>query len=416
VAIFGGGMIANVHRRSALLAGAQLVAVLDRSPSDSARLAELWGVDQVYTDADQVLASGIDVLHVCTPNATHAGYAKKALAAGVHVICEKPLAVTSREADQLTELASARGLVAAVPFVYRFHPLVREIRARRMAGSFGPWWLIHGSYLQDWLASPSASNWRVDPAEAGASRAFADIGSHWCDLVEWVAGERIVELVADTATAIPRRPATSGPTFSNSLTSASAPLAEVKTEDIVNMAFRTASGVPGSLTVSQVSPGRKNRLWFELDGATGSAVFDQENPETIWLGQEAESRLLTRDPGHGSPEARRLSALPSGHVQGWAACFESFVADVYATVRGEQVEGLPTFADGARAARIVDAVLKSAQERAWVKVAGSEPGPADPSSQASAGSVPAGAPVRLEVPGSASQSNSQTEGTSVASD
>ncbi|MDR2374274.1 MAG: Gfo/Idh/MocA family oxidoreductase [Bifidobacteriaceae bacterium] len=378
VAIFGGGMIAEVHRRSALLAGAEIVGVLDQSPAASAKLAARWNVAKAYADAAQAISDGIDVLHICTPNATHAEYARMALEAGLNVICEKPLAVTAREASELAELAAASGVVAAVPFIYRFHPLVREIRARRVAGDFGQWWLLHGSYLQDWLASPAASSWRVDPVAGGPSRAFADIGSHWCDLVEWVSGERIAELVADTATAIPRRQPASGPTFSNgTAASPEAPdapdaMVEVKTEDIVTVGFRTGAGTPGSLTVSQVSAGRKNRLWFELDGQNGSAVFDQENPETVWLGGEDESRLLVRDPGHGAPDARRVTTLPAGHVQGWAACFETFITDVYASLDGELTDGVPTFADGARAVRIVEAVLDSAKARRWVRVADPE--------------------------------------------
>jgi predicted dehydrogenase len=227
--------------------------------------------------------------------------------------------------------------------------------------------LIHGSYLQDWLLSAETSSWRVDPALGGASRAFADIGSHWCDLVEWVSGERIAEVIADTGIAIPERPAVAGPTFSRSADAVTR--VPVQTEDIANILFRTESGVPGTLTVSQVSAGRKNRLWFELDCATGSAVFDQENPESVWLGGEGESRILTRDPGSMSADARRVTLTPAGHVQGWEACFESFVSDVYSAIRGDHPEGMPTFADGARSLRLVEAVLASARARQWTAVA-----------------------------------------------
>jgi predicted dehydrogenase len=132
--------------------------------------------------------------------------------------------------------------------------------------------------------------------------------------------------------------------------------------------LRTADGVLGTLTVSQVSAGRKNRLWFELDGASGSAVFDQENPETAWLGAQDGARVLVRDPNHGSPEQRRLSRLPAGHAQGYADCFNAFVADTYAAIDGGAPEGLPTGADGARSARLVEAVLRSAASLTWTNV------------------------------------------------
>lgn len=370
VAILGGGMIAGVHRRSAILAGAEITGVLDRSRDTTRALADRWGVSYGFDSIDDVLDSGVDVVHVCTPNATHATYARAALEAGVNVICEKPLGITVGEADELTALAGRSGLVAAVPFVYRFHPLIREIRARRLAGEFGSWHLLHGSYLQDWLLSPSASSWRVSSEIGGASRAFADIGSHWCDLVEWVSGERISELIADMSIAIPARAASLGPTFSTQSSGAAGDVTThpVTTEDIATVLLRTRSGVPGTLTISQVSAGRKNRLWFELDGSDASAVFDQENPESIWLGGERSSQVILRDPASGSPEQRRLSQLPAGHPQGWAHCFDNFIADAYAAVHGEARDGLPTFADGARAMHLVDAVLRSTRTRAWQKV------------------------------------------------
>jgi predicted dehydrogenase len=372
-------MIGAFHRRAAQLAGAQVVAVFGRDPAATRALAARWGVDQPFATLDQALLDGLDVVHVCTPNASHAAYARAALQAGANVICEKPLGVDPSEAAELAALARQTGLVGAVPYVYRYHPLVREIRARRLAGEFGPWHLLHGSSLQDWLLSPAVSNWRVDPALGGASRAFADIGSHWCDLVEWVAGERITELVADVAVAVPQRAAGGGQTFTGEAAVAGAGAAvpaaaqlsaavPVTTEDAATVLFRTAGGVPGSLIVSQVSAGRKNRLWFELDGAGGSAVFDQENPETVWLGGLAECRLLVREPGSGAAETRRLTTTPGGHVQGWGACLEAFVADAYAAVQGESPEGLPTFDDGARSVALVQAVLDSARTRTWHSV------------------------------------------------
>jgi len=226
-----------------------------------------------------------------------------------------------------------QGDARLLPFVCRYHPVVREIRARAQAGEYGRWNPLHGHYLQDWLLSPAASNWRADPAQGGASRAFADIGSHWCDLVEWVSGERVDTLVAQLSVSVPRRvaaprgaPDGAGP---NDVGPDGGETAAVATKDAATVLFRSASGVPGSMLVSQVAAGRKNRLWFELDGSSASAVFDQENPGSFWTGTAEGSRVFVRDPDSGSPGQRRLSYLPAGHPQGYGDCFAAFVADTY---------------------------------------------------------------------------------------
>ncbi len=366
VVLLGAGFIGQVHRRASLLAGAQLVGVLSGRQEQTLRAARHWGTEPLRS-LGELSRLAPDVVHVCTPNGLHAEHVEVALEAGAHVVCEKPLATSAEAAHRLAELAARHRRVATVPFVYRFHPLVREIRARAQAGEFGRWQMLHGSYLQDWLLSPLATSWRVRAALGGPSRAFADIGSHWCDLVEFVSGERIASLSAAMTTTVPERPVDVGASFGGA--SRSAELLPVDTEDGVAMLFKTRSGVLGSVVVSQVSAGRKNRLWMELDGARRSAVFDQENPETIWLGAETGAEVLQRDPSHGSDEQRRLSHLPAGHAQGYAHCFDSFVADTYAAVRGELRDGLPTFADGLRSARIVDAVIQSATSGMWVDVA-----------------------------------------------
>jgi predicted dehydrogenase len=366
VAIVGTGMIAAIHRRSAVLAGAEIVGVLGSRPERSQEAAHEWDLPLAFSSIEELAASSADVVHVCSPNATHAPYVEAVVAAGKHVICEKPLAVSLAEAERMQALADRAGVVATVPFVYRYHPVVREIRARAQDGEFGPWNMLHGQYLQDWLLSAGSSNWRVDPAQGGESRAFADIGSHWCDLVEWVSGQRIDSLVAQLSIAVAERSAESSQSFGGLSDGERVPVA---TEDTASVLFRTADGVPGSLVVSQVAAGRKNRLWFELDGSKGSAAFDQEQAESFWFGTAEGSRQVVRDAGSGSPEQRRLSYLPAGHAQGYADCFAAYVADTYAAIRGEQPEGLPTFADGVRSARIVDAVVRSSRTSTWTAVA-----------------------------------------------
>jgi len=371
VAILGAGMIGEVHRRAALLAGAQVVGVLASNPERSRQVADAWGGGEAYASIDEVAASDVDAVHICTPNSYHVPYAVQLMEAGKHVLCEKPLGVSLADARDAAEVAERSGVVTTMPFAYRFHPMVREMRARVQSEDFGAVNLMHGSYLQDWLLNPRATSWRVDPAAGGPSRAFGDIGSHWCDLVEWVTGDRITSLVSTTSISIKQRPAATAASFSAA--ASDAPLVDVTTEDTALILFRTAADVAGSAVISQLSAGRKNRLWVEVDGMHQSAVFDQELSEQLLLGDDEGMRTLVRDPNHGSPEQRRLATLPAGHAQGYAQCFEAYVADSYAAIAahaggGERPDGLPTFADGARAAAICDAMLRSAAEREWVEV------------------------------------------------
>ncbi|MCU1527981.1 MAG: oxidoreductase [Frondihabitans sp.] len=368
VAIIGTGMIGAVHRRAARDAGADVVGVLGSSASKSAAAAAEWGVEHAYVSIDELLADQPDVVQICTPNATHHPYALAVIAAGIHVVCEKPLALTTEQAEELVVAARQAGVVATVPFAYRYHPLVRELRARRLAGEFGDVALVHGSYLQDWLLNPLSSSWRVDATSGGASRAFADIGSHWCDLAEFISGERFTSVSAVTSVTYPTRPAPAGPSFGGVGSRDDAPQVAVTTEDTAIATFRTASGATANTVISQVSAGRKNRLWVEVDGTKGSAVFDQEKPETVWLGSEAGSTILHRNEGRTAPDQARLNQVPAGHPQGYPDAFSAFLADTYAAVRGESPEGLPTFVDGLRSARIIDAVLASAESSSWVDI------------------------------------------------
>jgi predicted dehydrogenase len=369
IAIAGTGFIGGVHARSAKLAGAELAGVSASSPSSAEAAARALGAERAFASSEElVVADDVDVVHICTPNHLHLPLAEAALAAGKHVICEKPLAIDVAGAQRLADAAAAAGRQAAVPFVYRYYPTVREARARVLAGETGPIRLVHGTYLQDWLVDADDYNWRVDSSLGGASRAFADIGSHWCDLAEFVTGHRIARLVARTVTAVPERRGGGGEmAFARS--NGVGDTRRVDTEDAAVVAFETDGGAIGSVVVSQVSPGRKNRLWLEVDGAAEALAFAQEEPETLWAGRRDSVSLIQRDAATLSPDAARLSTLPGGHPQGYADCFDGFVADVYEAVRSDRApDGLPVFADGLRSAHIVQAVLESSRNAQWVDV------------------------------------------------
>jgi predicted dehydrogenase len=366
--VIGTGFIGRVHARSARLAGARLAGVTASTAESADRAAAELGAERAFADAEELIASDeIDVVHVCAPNHLHLPLATTALESGKHVVCEKPGALDAAGAAELAATAERSGRVATVPFVYRYYPTVREARARARAGALGDLQLIYGGYLQDWLLSPSDDNWRVEPALGGDSRAFADIGSHWCDLVEFVAGERIAAVAARTAVAYAERPRHEARSFERG-DGDGVPRA-VETEDVATLIFETESGIVGSTMISQVSAGRKNHLWFEIAGAKAAVAFDQEEPETLWVGSRAGSERIPRDPDGLAPEAAAYATLPAGHPQGYADCFDAFVAETYATIAGDDApDGLPAIADGLRSARITEAVLESARSRAWVEV------------------------------------------------
>lgn len=350
IGMVGGGFMARTHTQAARAAGAQLRVIATSSAAGSRRAAAELGYEAAANGED-LFDHDLDVVHVCTPNSTHAEHSLRALDAGSNIICEKPLATDASAAAAIRDRAKSLGLGGTVPFVYRYHPMVREARARIRRGDAGTLLTVDASYLQDWLLSAEDENWRVDASSGGPSRAFADIGSHLVDLIEFITGEHIMSVVATTRTVHPRRGG-----------------AEVTTEDTVAMTVELSGGGIGSILISQLAPGRKNRLVIEVGGSKESLRFAQEQPEQLWVGRRVGSQLLDRDPDALSPDAARLCTVPPGHPQGYQDAFNAFIADSYAVFAGEVREGVPTLDDGVRAALVTEAVLKSAAERSWVEV------------------------------------------------
>ena len=366
VGVVGTGFIGRVHARAARVAGARLAGVASSTPERAAAAQRELGAECGYDSAEELIASeAIDVVHICTPNNLHVPLAQAAIAAGKHVVCEKPVALDSSDAAGLIVAAEAAGVVVTVPFAYRYYPTVREARVRvRAAGDAR---LIHGAYLQDWLLDVDDYNWRVEAELGGPSRAFADIGSHWCDLVEFVSGQRITALVAQTSIAHGRRRQSSSPSFARGDGDGEA--RTVDTEDAALVLFETDAGATGSVVVSQVSAGRKNRLCFEISADSETFAFDQENPDSLKVMRRQGAEVVPRDFTTLAPAAAAYVTLPGGHPQGYHDCFDAFAAETYAAIAGADPEGLPRLEDGLRALRVTEAVLESARQRSWVEVA-----------------------------------------------
>ena len=314
----------------------------------------------------------VEVVHITSPNHLHHAQAKAALEAGKHVVCEKPLAMTSEQSAELKRVAEASGLVNAVNFNLRFYPVLQHLRGVVEAEGLGAIRLVSGHYLQDWLLLDTDWNWRLEPELGGELRAVADIGSHWMDLTTFLTGKRITAVMADLATFIKtrRRPAAPTETFATDQ-SADSLAREVHTEDAATILLRYEGGTRGSLAVSQVSPGRKNSLVFEIDGAESAAGWDSERPDELWIGHRGRpNEVLLRDPAIMNARGRKAAYLPGGHAEGFADTFKAMYAAVYGAVaEGRPGAGYPTFADGHDEMLVCDAVARSAREARWVEVA-----------------------------------------------
>ena len=317
------------------------------------------------------MACGIDAVHVCTPNAHHFLMASLALNAGRHVVCEKPLALTSSEAAALVVRANERSLRNCTCYNLRCYPMVQQMRRMREAGELGEVLIVQGTYSQDWLLHESDWNWRVERQHAGPLRAMGDIGSHWCDMAEHVTGLRISELCADLTTFhhTRRRPIESAETFAASRVGRAVDV-PVDTEDFGAVLLRFGKQARGAFTVSQVSAGCKNHLSLEVYGAKGSARLNQERPDELWIGRrDGGNQVLLKDPALLAPAAAAFADLPGGHGEGYNDTFKQLFRRFYQSIldRATTVD-YPQFADGLRQMYLLDAVLESHQGQAWAAV------------------------------------------------
>jgi predicted dehydrogenase len=364
-AVVGTGFIGVVHVEALRRLGVEVTGVVGSSPERAAEKARAEGLPDPYASFEAMLADpAVEVVHLTTPNHLHAEQVKATLAAGKHVVCEKPLGMDSTETAELLRLAEESGLVHAVNFNIRFYPQVQEARARLRAGEIGDVRLISGGYLQDWLLWDTDWNWRLDPAAGGSLRAVGDIGSHWLDLVQHVTGRRVEAVMADLTTFIGVRKQPTGPVETFTAAAGETVDTAMETEDAAGILLRLSGGARAVLTVSQVSAGRKNRLHWEIDGSSSALAWDSEEPERLWIGHRDRPNEL---------KLRALGDYPPGHAQGFPDTFKALYRAVYSAVAAGGVGGpdqpdYPTFADGHDEAVIGDAIARSHAEQRWVTV------------------------------------------------
>jgi predicted dehydrogenase len=367
--LVGPGFV-GVHHIDAVrrLGFVDVVAIAGSSKASAQRKADALGVPTAYDNYEALAADpDVHVIHNTTPNHLHGPVIRAALAARKHIVSDKPLASTAVESRALWREAQKAGVIHAVTFNYRGNPLIQQARAMVAAGELGAVHFAHGSYLQDWLLDPGDFSWRLEPEKGGRSSAVADIGSHWCDLVQHVAGQRVTAVLADLATIIPTRmrPSGSPEAFAKAGDGAREPFA-VQCEDLASVLVRFDGGARGAFSVGQICAGHKNDLVFELNGAKSSLRWRQEQQNELWIGHRHQANAtLAKDPSLLGEAARPYAHLPGGHQEAWADAFRNVLRDVYETIRsgaapnGPRPPAFATFEDGYRAAAIVDAILAS---------------------------------------------------------
>jgi predicted dehydrogenase len=376
VGIAGTGFIGPAHLEGLRRNHIEVVGLAEVDEITAVKKAAELGISKAYASFEAMLADPeIGAVHLATPNNLHFPQAKAALLAGKHVICEKPLAMNATESAELVRLAQETGLVNAINFNLRFYPINHQARDMVQAGELGDIFTIQGSYLQDWLLYSTDWNWRLEPGLGGTLRAVGDIGSHWLDLTTFITGLRIVEVMADFKTFHPTRKKPTKPveTYTGKLLApedyADQP---INTEDYATILLHYENGSRGVLTVSQVASGRKNRLYYELNGSKSSVWFDSERPNELWIGhRERPNELLLKDPSLLGEKARAIANYPGGHNEGFPDTFKQFSAKVYNYIRKGDFTAqpdFPTFKDGHYELVLSEAIELSAKEGKWVSL------------------------------------------------
>ena len=363
--VVGAGTIAGIHIDVLRRIGVDVVSIVASTPERSVEAAERFGIPRGDPDLDAAIrGSDAQVLHICTPNTLHHRMVITGLDAGLHVVCEKPLAISVAEARSIVEHVDQDDRSHAVCFKNRYYPLVQDLKARRSAGDFGRVFLVRASIADDTLWAPTDLDWRLDPRLGGSTVVTSTTGSHLIDLVSYVTGSRVVEVCADFGTGYPDRYLPSG-TAAESALNASA------RDEVSNVLARFEDGSRGVFSLSHMSAGHPYRVRIELDAEHGGAAWDSERPHELWLGHRDEpNQQVVADPRQVSDSAAGWFANPGAYREGFSETFRLMFQQFYGAITGGECEpGYPTFQDGLAGLYVHDAILESVRTRSWVKVA-----------------------------------------------
>lgn len=376
VVVAGSGFIGPVHVEALRrLENVEVIGILGSSAEKSEKARKQLGLPKGYTDLDEVLKDpDVQAVHLAIPNVLHYEYAKRALQAGKHVMCEKPLAMNAEESAELVKVARNSGLEAGVCYNIRFYPLNLHAREIIADGTIGDVHSVVGSYVQDWLLYDTDYNWRVLAEKGGPLRALSDIGTHWIDLVTSVTGLEVEAVMADLKTVHPvrKRPIGEVETFTGKKGGPQErEEVEITTEDCGSVLFRFKGGAKGSLWVSQVTAGRKNCLRYEISGGKNAVSWNSQQPNELWIGRRDDpNNELIRDPALMANLPGRFTNYPGGHNEGFPDTFKQCFRAFYEAVEsgGADKRLYPSFEEGHREVVLCDAMLKSHREERWITV------------------------------------------------
>ncbi len=375
VAVAGAGFIGPVHVEGLRRLGVSVKGLLGKDLAESQSACATLGLGHPYATFEELLADAdIDAVHLAVPNVLHYPMVKQALAAGKHVMCEKPLAMTSEQSAELVVLAKASKLVAGVNYNLRFYPINLEVRDRLAAAADTRVFTVTGAYQQDWLLYDTDYNWRVLADQGGALRAVSDIGTHWLDAVHFITGLEVESLLADLTVVHPQRKRPIGEvrSFSDDNASQATETIDVTTDDCASILLKFKGGARGQLFVTQVSAGHKNRLTYDIATPDAAYEFNSERPNELTIGRRGKpNEHLLKDPGLMTGTPARFINYPGGHNEGFPDTFKQCFRSFYDAVLGQTgPEGrlFASFEDGHRELVLCDAILKSNEQQAWVKL------------------------------------------------
>jgi len=375
-AVIGAGFMGKVHTEAIRrLGNVEVVAAAAVSKEEAQRFGELMSIERVTDDYRELLADPeIEAVHVCTPNALHAPVSIAAMEAGKHVLCEKPLAMSAAEAQQMLEVARRTGVVHCVNHNLRYYPVLQHVRQMIARGDLGEILIVQGTYVQDWLLYDTDYNWRLDAKDSGPMRVVADVGSHWMDLIQHLTGLRITALCADLQIfhKTRKRPKVAIETFAGkTLRPEEYDEVEITTEDYGAVLLHLGERARGAYTVSQMAVGNKNRFHIEIYGSKSGVMWNQEMPDQLWIGHRNDpNQLIVKDPSLLAGPAAGFADLPGGHSEGYDDTHKQVYKRFYRRIADPSAPiDFPTFEDGLWGMQLLEKIMESHKSRSWVTTA-----------------------------------------------